>query len=78
MTNASERLLGLKTPDIMKQAEDIILGQLRQVIASMKIEEINQDRQAFLNKVNGAVSGELEDRVACDVYCNTIAACRSA
>ena len=44
MTNAAVRLLGLQTRDIMKQAEDIIFGQLRQVIASMRIEEINRDR----------------------------------
>lgn len=45
---------------IRDQAQDIILGQMRAVIATMKIEEINQDRQAFLAKVNDAVSGELE------------------
>lgn len=60
MENAAIRLLGLKPQDIESQAQDIILGQMRAVIATMKIEEINQDRQAFLNKVNEAVSGELE------------------
>ncbi len=60
MQNAAIRLLGLSSKDIQDQAQDIILGQMRAVIATMKIEEINQDRQAFLGKVNGAVSGELE------------------
>jgi flotillin len=60
MQNAAIRLLGLSSSEIQNQAQDIILGQMRAVIATMRIEEINQDRQAFLSKVNGAVSGELE------------------
>jgi flotillin len=60
MQNAAVRLLGLSRKEIEDQAQDIILGQMRAVIATMKIEEINQDRQAFLAKVNEAVSGELE------------------
>ncbi len=60
MQNAAIRLLGLTRSQIQEQAQDIILGQMRAVIATMKIEEINIDRQAFLGKVNDAVSGELE------------------
>ncbi|KKN95097.1 hypothetical protein LCGC14_0181660 [marine sediment metagenome] len=60
MENAAIRLLGLSRQQIQDQAQDIILGQMRAVIATMKIEEINIDRQAFLAKVNDAVSGELE------------------
>ena len=60
MENAAVRLLGLSGQEIQNQAQDIILGQMRAVIATMKIEEINADRQAFLGKVNEAVSGELE------------------
>ena len=60
MENAAIRLLALSAKEIQDQAQDIILGQMRAVIATMKIEEINQDRQAFLAKVNEAVSGELE------------------
>lgn len=60
MQNAAVRLLGLSRREIEDQAQDIILGQMRAVIATMKIEEINRDRQAFLAKVNEAVSGELE------------------
>ena len=59
MRNASIRLLGLTTPEIMKQAEDIIFGQLRQVIASMKIEEINRDRDVFLTSVQQSLEPEL-------------------
>jgi flotillin len=59
MNNAAIRLLGLSTGEIMKQAEDIIFGQLRQVIASMKIEEINKDRDVFLSKVQTSLEPEL-------------------
>jgi len=45
MQQAAIRLLGLDTEDIKQQASDIILGQLRQVIASMGIEDINRDRE---------------------------------
>jgi flotillin len=59
MTNAAVRLLSLKQPEIMKQAEDIIFGQLRQVIASMRIEEINKDRDIFLSRVQSSLEPEL-------------------
>lgn len=60
MHNASVRLLGLDTREIMKQAEDIIFGQLRQVIASMKIDEINKDRDVFLEKIQASLEPELK------------------
>jgi len=60
MENAAIRLLGLNRKQIQDQAQDIILGQMRAVIATMKIEDINRDRQAFMAAVNEAVMGELE------------------
>ena len=60
MYNASIRLLGLKAGEIMKQAEDIIFGQLRQVIASMRIEEINRDRDVFLSSIQSSLEPELK------------------
>ena len=60
MSNAAIRLLGLKSNEIVKQAEDIIFGQLRQVIASMAIEQINKDRDVFLEKVQSALEPELK------------------
>jgi flotillin len=60
MQNAAIRLLGLTTADIIKQAEDIIFGQLRQVIASMKIEDINRDREKFLLSIQTSLEPELE------------------
>jgi len=60
MENAAIRLLGLTRQQIASQAQDMIIGQMRAVIATMKIEDINRDRQAFMKKVNEAVSVELE------------------
>lgn len=59
MNNAAERLLGLGEREIAAQARDIILGQMRLVIATLSIEEINQDREKFLDLVNKNVNFEL-------------------
>jgi flotillin len=59
MDNASERLLGLTQEQIHHLAADIIFGQLRVVIATMDIEEINSDREKFLTNVSEAVEHEL-------------------
>ena len=59
MNNAAERLLGLDEKAIAAQASDIILGQMRLVIATLSIEEINQDREKFLDLVNKNVSTEV-------------------
>ncbi len=60
MQNAAERLLGLKMNEIQELAKDIILGQLRLVIATMDIEEINSDRDKFLLSVSNNVEIELK------------------
>ncbi len=60
MQNAAERLLGLKLDDIQELAKDIIFGQLRLVVATMEIEEINNDRDKFLEAVSGNVETELK------------------
>ena len=59
MTNAAERLLGLQIDDIRNIATDILFGQLRLVIATMDIEEINADRDKFLASVSANVEAEL-------------------
>lgn len=66
MTNAAERLLGLSIGEISNQAQDIILGQMRLVIATLAIEEINQDREKFLDLVNTNVNVEL-NKIGLDV-----------
>ncbi len=60
MQNAAERLLGLKLSEIQELAKDIIFGQLRLVIATMDIEEINTDRDKFLVAVSNNVEIELK------------------
>ena len=59
MGNAANRLLGLRQESIADLAKDIILGQLRLVIASMTIEQINADRETFLRNVEENVADEL-------------------
>ena len=59
MTNAAERLLGLSIEQIQNIATDILFGQLRLVIATMDIEEINADRDKFLANVSTNVEAEL-------------------
>ena len=60
MGNAADRLLGLSPDAIADLAKDIIFGQLRLVIASMMIEEINADRESFLRSVEANVAEELK------------------
>ena len=59
MTNAAERLLGLTPQAIEDMAKEIIFGQLRLTVASLTIEQINQDREAFLSLVSKNVDAEL-------------------
>lgn len=60
MQNAAERLLGLRMNEIQELAKDIIFGQLRLVVATMEIEEINKDRDKFLVAVSNNVEIELK------------------
>jgi len=60
MTNAAERLLGLTQENINDLAKDIIFGQLRLVVATMDIEEINSNRDKFLAAVSSNVEAELK------------------
>jgi flotillin len=60
MQNAAERLLGLKMSEIQDLANDIILGQLRLVVATMDIEEINSNRDKFQAEIFSNVEVELK------------------
>ncbi|PKM51369.1 MAG: flotillin [Firmicutes bacterium HGW-Firmicutes-7] len=60
MQNAAERILGLKQAEIEELSKDIIFGQLRLVVATMDIEEINTDRDKFLAAVSRNVESELK------------------
>ncbi len=59
MNNAAERLLGLSAPAMEDMAKEIIFGQLRLTVASLTIEQINQDRESFLDSVRRNVEPEL-------------------
>ncbi|MFZ1790014.1 MAG: SPFH domain-containing protein [Saprospiraceae bacterium] len=60
MNTAAERLLGLTYEQIQELAKDILFGQLRLVIATMTIEEINSDRDKFLENISKNVDSELK------------------
>ncbi len=60
MQNAAERLLGLNLDLVQELAQEIIFGQLRLVVASMDIEEINSDRDQFLSHITHSVENELK------------------
>src|SRR5690349_23011767 len=59
MYNAAERMLGLAQDDVENMAKEIIFGQLRLTVASLTIEQINQDREKFLDAIRRNVSPEL-------------------
>ena len=59
MNNAAERLLNLAKDDIEEMAKEIIFGQLRLTVASLTIEQINQDRESFLESIRKNVAPEL-------------------
>ena len=58
MLAAAERLLGQSAQQIQELARDILFGQLRLVIATMSIEELNSDRDKFLEAITA--NGEVE------------------
>ena len=73
MQNAAERLLGLAMNEVQELAKDIIFGQLRLVIATMDIEEINTDQDKFLEAVSATWNRAEKNRPAahqrkCDGY----------
>lgn len=60
MNNAAVRLLGLNQRDIESMAAEIIFGQLRLTVASLTIEQINQDRERFLDAIRKNIDSELQ------------------
>ena len=59
MLAAAERLLALDRSSISGLSHDIIMGQMRLVIANMDIEELNIDRDKFVESVYRNVGEEL-------------------
>lgn len=60
MENAAERLLGMTLTEVQELAKDIIFGQMRVVIATMPIEEINADRDKLIDYISNGVEVELK------------------
>jgi flotillin len=60
MENAAERLLGLSFTQVQELAKDIIFGQMRVVIATMPIEEINADRDKLVANISNNLELELK------------------
>jgi flotillin len=59
MNKAAERLLRISPPQIEEMAKESIFGQLRLTVASLAIEQINQDRESFLESIRKNVEPEL-------------------
>ena len=59
MQMAAERLLGLTTDQIEDLVKDIVYGQMRLIVSNMTIEELNSERDKFLEEVKNVVGGEL-------------------
>jgi len=59
MNNAAVRMLDLGHKEIESMATEIIIGQLRLTVASLRIEEINQDRERFLDSIKKNIEPEL-------------------
>ena len=59
MSSAAERLLELDLEQVEEMAKEIIFGQLRLTVATLTIEQINQDRDAFLDLIRTNVDAEL-------------------
>jgi flotillin len=58
--NAGARILNLSPQEISAMAANLIFGQMRQVIASMRIEDINRDRDQFRSNIEHALEPELK------------------
>lgn len=59
LNNAAMRLLGLTNREIESMAIEIITGQMRLTVASLTIEQINQDRERFLEAIKNHIAPEL-------------------
>src|ERR1700722_11639716 len=59
MNNAAVRVLDLDQKGLDSMATEIIIGQLRLTVASLRIEEINQDRERFLESIKKNIEPDL-------------------
>lgn len=59
MQNAASRFLTASSTEISEQIRDILIGEMRSLMATMTIEEINADRVKFLGKAKENIETEL-------------------
>lgn len=59
MQNAASRFLTARPQEISDQIKDILIGEVRSLMATMTIEEINADRVKFLGKAKENIETEL-------------------
>ena len=59
MQNAASRFLTAKPEEISSQITDILIGEMRALMATMTIEEINADRIKFLGNAKENIETEL-------------------
>ena len=57
--NAAARFLSANADEIVRQIKTILEGEVRLIIASMSIEDINSNRDAFKSKVKDSLGNEL-------------------
>lgn len=59
MQNAANRFLSATPPEVEKQIKEILIGEMRSLMATMTIEDINSDREAFIGAAKRNIETEL-------------------
>ena len=57
---AAERFLGMRTEEFHKLVFQTLEGHLRAILGTLTVEEINNDRQSFAQKLTTEAAGDLE------------------
>ena len=70
MQNAASRFLTARPDEISEQIRDILIGEMRSLMATMTIEEINADRVKFLGKAKENIEAELNKVGFCIININ--------
>jgi flotillin len=60
MRAAAERFLGMRTDEFHKLVFQTLEGHLRAILGTLTVEEINNDRQSFAQKLTTEAAGDLE------------------
>src|SRR5687767_10171420 len=60
MRAAAERFLGMKPEEFHKLVFQTLEGHLRAILGTLTVEEINNDRQSFAQKLTSEAAGDLE------------------